>query len=98
MTNIEYNTLMLQSFLLSALTLYIITIFITIIASWIPRSIENPILSGFLQGCRSLVDPYLNLWRKIIPPISLGGMNLDLSPLAGILVLSLLGRPLIGLL
>ena len=35
-------------------------------------------------------DPYLNLFRRIIPPIGGGGFGLDLSPMIGIIVLFVL--------
>lgn len=45
---------------------------------------------GFLHD---VCEPYLRIWRKIIPPIG----PLDLSPIVGILVLQIGGGIIIGL-
>jgi YggT family protein len=34
-----------------------------------------------------VVDPYLRLFRRFIPQLSLGGLGLDLSPIFAIIVL-----------
>jgi uncharacterized protein YggT (Ycf19 family) len=35
-----------------------------------------------------VVDPYLRLFRRFIPQLSIGGLGLDLSPILAILVLT----------
>ena len=37
-----------------------------------------------------VVDPYLRLFRRIVPFARVGGLGLDLSPIFGILVLLVL--------
>ncbi|MCA1846618.1 MAG: YggT family protein [Actinobacteria bacterium] len=59
---------------------YIIILFARIIISWFP---VNPgggmsTVYGFLY---SLTEPVLGPIRRIIPPIGMGGMGLDLSPM-----------------
>jgi YggT family protein len=44
-----------------------------------------------LRFVRETTDPYLNLFRRFIPPVRLGPGALDLSPIVGVLVLSILG-------
>lgn len=69
---------------------YIILILIRVLISWIPRMPYNPTLRAVLDFITETTDPYLNLFRRIIPPIGGGGFGLDLSPMIGIIVLFLL--------
>jgi YggT family protein len=69
---------------------YIILILIRVLMSWIPRMPYNPVLRSVLDFIVETTDPYLNLFRRIIPPIGGGGFGLDLSPMIGIIVLYVL--------
>jgi len=69
---------------------YIILILIRVLISWIPRMPYNPVLRSVLDFVTQTTDPYLNLFRRIIPPIGGGGLGLDLSPMIGLIVLFIL--------
>ncbi len=69
---------------------YIILILIRVLISWIPRMPYNPTLRAVLDFITETTDPYLNIFRRIIPPIGGGGLGLDLSPMIGIIVLVIL--------
>lgn len=69
---------------------YIILILIRVLMSWIPRMPYNPTLRAVLDFITQTTDPYLNLFRRVIPPIGGGGFGLDLSPMIGIIVLVIL--------
>jgi YggT family protein len=69
---------------------YLILILIRVLMSWIPRMPYNPALRAVLDFIVETTDPYLNLFRRIIPPIGGGGFGLDLSPMIGIIVLLVL--------
>lgn len=69
---------------------YIVLILIRVLISWIPRMPYSPALRAVLDFVTDTTDPYLNLFRRIIPPIGGGGFGLDLSPMIGIIVLFLL--------
>jgi YggT family protein len=69
---------------------YIILILIRVLLSWIPRMPYNPTLRSVLDFITDTTDPYLNLFRRIIPPIGGGGFGLDLSPMIGLIVLFIL--------
>lgn len=72
----------------SALILvYVILIFIRIVASFIPRMPYNPYLRAVLDFAQETTDPYLNFFRRFLPPIGGGGFALDLSPMIGLLLL-----------
>ena len=75
----------------STLTLvYVVLIFIRIIMSWIPRIPYNRWLAGFLKFVSDVTDPYLNLFRRVLPPVRLGPGALDLSPIVATFVLIIL--------
>jgi YggT family protein len=69
---------------------YIILILIRVLISWIPRMPYSPTLRAVLDFVTETTDPYLNLFRRVIPPIGGGGFGLDLSPMIGIIVLFIL--------
>lgn len=69
---------------------YIILILIRVLLSWIPRMPYNPTLRAVLDFITQTTDPYLNIFRRIIPPIGGGGFGLDLSPMIGLIVLFIL--------
>lgn len=69
---------------------YTILLFIRVVGSWFP-SFAN---SKFMRFVSHYVDPYLNLFRKIIPPI--GGV-LDLSPLLAFFALRFLEKIIVYL-
>jgi YggT family protein len=76
---------------------YIILILIRVLMSWIPRMPYNPALRAVLDFVSQTTDPYLNLFRRILPPIGGGGFGLDLSPMIGIVVLYILRGLIVAL-
>ena len=76
---------------------YIILIFCNILISWIPRMPYNPTLRAVLDFITETTNPYLNLFRRFLPPIGGGGFAIDLSPMIGIIVLFVLQAVVVGL-
>ena len=76
---------------------YIILIFLNILISWVPRVPYNPALRAVLDFVKETTDPYLNLFRRILPPIGGGGFALDLSPMLGVILLFILRAVVVGL-
>lgn len=76
---------------------YVILIFIRIVASFVPRMPYNPYLRAVLDFCVEVTDPYLNFFRRLIPPVGAGGMAFDLGPMLGLIVLTVGGRILVNL-
>lgn len=70
---------------------YTVLLFIYVFSSWFPnwRSMK------FFRFIAFYVDPYLSIFRRILPPI--GGV-LDLSPLFAFLGLRILESILLGIL
>jgi YggT family protein len=79
------------------LTVYIILIFIRIVMSWLPRVPYYRWLDAVLRFVTETTDPWLNLFRRFVPSVGIGGAGLDLSPMVATLVLILLGRILVPL-
>jgi YggT family protein len=83
---------------LNTLTLvYLVLIFIRIIMSWIPRIPYNRYLAGFLKFVSDVTDPYLNLFRRFLPPVRLGPGALDLSPIVATFVLLIVSGIVVGI-
>ena len=81
---------LLVSTLSTFITIYTGLLFVRILLTWFPN------ISFYDQPFATLAqitDPYLNLFRSIIPP--LGGM--DFSPMLAIIVLQLLGSFVAGI-
>jgi uncharacterized protein YggT (Ycf19 family) len=76
---------------------YFILIFIRILLSWVPRMPYYPWLRGIVEFIHQVVDPYLNIFRRVIPPIGGGGFALDISPILAIILLSIVWRVVVGL-
>ncbi|HWM12706.1 MAG TPA: YggT family protein [Solirubrobacteraceae bacterium] len=70
---------------------YVVLIFIRILMSWIPRMPYNRWLNMGLTFVTDVTDPYLNIFRRFIPPLRIGPGALDLSPMIGVLVLLIVG-------
>ena len=70
---------------------YLVLIFIRIILTWIPRVPYNRFLNGFLKFVTDVTDPYLNLFRRVLPPVRIGPGALDLSPIVATFVLIIVG-------
>jgi YggT family protein len=71
---------------------YVILIFIRVIMSYITRIPYNVYLDKVLTFIRDVVDPYLNLWRRILPMAKIGPAAIDLSPMVGTIVLIVVGN------
>jgi YggT family protein len=87
----------IADYLRTLLTIYIVIIFIRILMSWFTRIPYNRFLDAFLKFVTEVTDPYLNLFRRIIPMVRIGPGALDLSPIVAVLVLSIVGGILINL-
>jgi YggT family protein len=70
---------------------YIILIFLNVLSSWIPRMPYNRALRATLDFIKETTDPYLNFFRRFLPPLGGGGFSLDLSPIIGVILLFVAG-------
>lgn len=79
---------------------YMVMIFVRIVLSWVqqyrplPYNLTLRAVVGFFEDS---VDPYLNIFRRFIPPLGGGGFALDLSPIVGLIVLLIANSIVVGL-
>lgn len=83
----------LPVFILRLFDFYALLIFVWCILSWFPLPREG-VIADIVGAIDALVSPYINLFRRFIPPF--GG--LDFSPILAIVVLQLVERFLMRLL
>ena len=76
---------------------YIVLIFCNILISYVPRMPYRPWLRSVLDFITDTTNPYLNLFRRLLPPIGGGGFAFDLSPMLGIILLVLVQAIVPGL-
>ncbi|MFS0751923.1 YggT family protein [Oceanobacillus sp. 1P07AA] len=69
------------------ITIYSLALFVYIMLSWLPGARDTSF--GELLG--KICEPYLEIFRKFIPPLGM----IDLSPLVAILVLNLANQGII---
>lgn len=74
----------LEIFVLNLVNLYQIVVIIYILMSWFPGSRE----SSIGQFLTSIVEPYLEPFRKVIPPIGM----IDISGIVALIMLQLAAR------
>jgi YggT family protein len=79
------------------ITVYVVLIFIRILITWIPRIPYNRVLSAIITFVSDVTDPYLNLFRRFIPPLRIGPGALDLSPIVAVFVLLIVGGLVVAL-
>ena len=63
---------------------YMLMLVVRVLSSWFPDFQDHPIL----RFIRFYTDPYLNFFRRFIPPLGM----LDLSPLVAFFALSFIQR------
>ena len=80
---------------------FIIMIFASIAISWVvtfrgslPYNRPLRAVTGFLD---ETVTPYLNVFRRFLPTVGVGGMGFDLSPILAIVVLFIVRAIVVGL-
>lgn len=75
---------------------YVVLIFIRILMSWF-RLPYNPWLRAAMDFVSSVVDPYLNIFRRFIPMVRIGPGALDLSPIVGTIVILIVADLIVAL-
>jgi YggT family protein len=75
---------------------YLVLILIRVLLSWVPRMPYNPYLRAVVGFIEETTNPYLNLFRRVIPPIGGRGLALDLSPILAIIVLVIVQAIVVG--
>ncbi len=71
--------------------LYFIALIARILLSWFPISPDSPFAPIF-SFLYTITEPVLGPIRRVIPPIGMGGMGLDLSPIVVFMLVAVLER------
>lgn len=85
---------MLINIIIALANAYTTVIFVYVIMSWLPNT-ETGVVGQVYHALGMLCDPYLNLFKRLIPPI--GGM-VDITPIIALLVLQFLVRIIVWIL
>jgi YggT family protein len=75
----------------SVLNIYLILVFARIILSWFPVS-PGGAMAQIFSLLYTVTEPVLGPIRRTIPPIGMGGMGFDLSPIIVIVGVQILER------
>jgi YggT family protein len=59
---------------------YVIVIFARVILSWFPITPGTP-MASVARVLYAVTEPVLGPIRRVLPPMRMGGMGLDLSPI-----------------
>lgn len=85
----------------SLFLVYIVMILVWVVMSWVvafrgslPHNRPLRAVTDFIESC---VEPYLNLFRRIVPTVGIGGAGLDLGPMVGLIVLFVVRAVVVGL-
>jgi YggT family protein len=74
----------------TAFNVYYWLLIIRILLSWVPQLAKNQVLRPVIVFIIDLTEPFLKLFRRLIPMASAGGVGFDFSPLIAIITLEVL--------
>lgn len=72
----------------SAFNVYRLLLIGRILMSWFP-SPSNPTLRSIFEAVYAVTEPFLSIFRRLLPTANLGGMGIDFSPIIAFFVLSI---------
>ncbi len=84
---------MLIGIIVSLANAYSTIIFVYVIMSWLPNT-ETGIVGDVYRILGTICDPYLDLFKRLIPPIGM----IDITPIIALLVLQFVVRLIVGIL
>lgn len=76
---------LISRIILSLADIYTLFIFVYVLMSWLPNT-STGLIGDIYRVLGRLCDPYLNIFKKFIPPI---GGTIDISPIVALLVLQI---------
>lgn len=79
------------SYVSALVWIYSVLILIRILLTWVPRMPENAALRTVVGFVEDVTEPYLALFRRLIPPLRGGPGLIDISPIIAIFALVLVG-------
>jgi YggT family protein len=85
---------MIQSILVGLVEAFVVVLIVRALLSWFPVHPGSP-LASIQRVLGNVTEPVLRPIRRILPPVRAGGMAIDLSFIAVILVAQIIVIPLI---
>lgn len=82
----------------TAFRLYYWLMIARILLSWVPQLANNQGLRPVIVFIFEITEPFLKLFRRLIPTAGIGGVGFDFSPLIAIITLEVLRYFVISLL
>jgi YggT family protein len=82
----------IANYVSTLITVYVVLIFIRILMSYFRSIPYYRALDVFLRFVTEVTDPWLNVFRRFIPPVRIGPAALDLTPMIAVIALVFLGR------
>ncbi|MFH1736458.1 MAG: YggT family protein [Actinomycetota bacterium] len=82
----------------TAITVYVWLLIARAIMSWFPGLMMNPAMRPIAAFIHELTEPYLSLFRRVIPIAAVGGVGFDFSILIAIITLEVVRQFLYRLL
>ena len=79
------------SLLRLAISIYIFLVLARALLSWFPLRSGTAMYTVY-SYVYDVTEPYLRLFRRILPPVRMGNAALDLSPIVGFVVLLVVQR------
>jgi YggT family protein len=73
------------------LTVYSWAVFAYIVMSWFVSDATGP-LRELYRGLALICEPFLSLFRRVLPPVMVGSAGLDVSPIIALFVLQILAN------
>ncbi len=86
----------LTGYVANFISIYSFVILAYIVMSWFASEVSGP-LGGIYRGLASICEPFLGIFRRLLPPVMVGSAGIDLSPIIALFVLRLLGGYIGGL-
>jgi len=68
---------------------YSLLLLARIILSWIPLPTSNQGIRAVITFIYDVTEPYLSIFRRVLPIASFGGVGIDFSPIIAFFVLGL---------
>lgn len=71
-------------------TVYYWIMIARIVLSWVPQLANNTALRPLISFIYDITEPFLSLFRRLVPTLAVGGAGFDFSPLIAIITLVVL--------
>ncbi len=73
-------------------------LFAEIILSWVPIRSNSPVVNQAIEALHSLTEPFLKLFRRLLPTASFGQVGIDFSPIIAFIVLGVVKEVVVKIL